>query len=139
MKYPSKYSNGKEVSGAQYITETICENKAKINKEDLHFRFWTMPKWSRFFRDQIATANKLIKQYGEKAVIRALHNPKAQKIYSLRAPHLIPIIEEEVIGLEKENKLLTKTFERKENVSHRRHINNQNSILSKLEEMDNGS
>lgn len=139
MKYPSKYSNGKEVSGAQYITETICENKAKINKEDLHFRFWTMPKWSRFFRDQIATANKLIKQYGEKAVIRALNNPKAQKIYSLRAPHLIPIIEQEVIGLEKENKLLTKNFERKENVSHRKHINNQNSILSKLEDIDNGS
>lgn len=33
-KFPSRYSNGKQVSAAQYITELICENKAKINKED---------------------------------------------------------------------------------------------------------
>lgn len=139
MKYPSKYSNGKEVSAAQYVTETICENKAKINKEDLHHRFWTMPKWEKFFRNQIASANKLIKQYGEKPVVRALKNPKAQKIYSLRAPHLVPIIEEEMRILEKENTLLTKTFERKDNIKHRQNTNNKNSILSKLEDIDNGT
>ena len=39
MKYISKYSNGKEVSAAQYITELICENKAKQDKKDLHYKF----------------------------------------------------------------------------------------------------
>ena len=57
MKYPSRYSNEKFVSAAQYITEMICEKKAKIDKEDLHHRFWTNKKWSSFFRNQIATAH----------------------------------------------------------------------------------
>ena len=80
MKYPSRYSNEKFVSAAQYITEMICEKKAKIDQEDLHHRFWTNKKWSSFFRNQIATANKLVSKYGEKAVIRALKNPKTERM-----------------------------------------------------------
>jgi len=32
-KYISKYSNNKFVSAAQYITEIICEHKAKKDKK----------------------------------------------------------------------------------------------------------
>ena len=71
MKYISKYSNGKEVTAAQYITEIICEKKAKIDKVDLHFRFWTTKKWDKFYRNQIGTANKLLEQYSDKAIIKA--------------------------------------------------------------------
>ena len=39
-KYPSKYSNNKTVSAAQYITEIICEKKAKREGKDLHYIFW---------------------------------------------------------------------------------------------------
>jgi hypothetical protein len=139
MKYPSRYSNEKFVSAAQYITEMICEKKAKIDKEDLHHRFWTSKKWSSFFRNQIATANKLVTKYGEKAVIRALKNPKAERMYSLRAPHLLPIIEQEAEIVSKENSALTKSLERKDNVSHRQSGNNPKNILSKLEDIDNGT
>ena len=83
-KYPSRYSNGKLVSAAQYITEIICENKARIDKLDLHFRFWTNKKWSRFYRDQIATANKLLKNFDSKAIVKALNDTAAKNIYSLR-------------------------------------------------------
>jgi hypothetical protein len=139
MKYPSRYSNGKDVSSAQYITEIICEKKALMDKEDLHHRFWTLPKWEKFYRNQISSAHKLIKKYGEKAVIRALNNSKASKIYSLRAPHLPAIIELEAKKLMTENSNLTKKFERKDQISHRK-INQKNkSILSKLEDIDNGS
>jgi hypothetical protein len=139
MKYPSRYSNEKFVSASQYITEMICEKKAKIDKEDLHHRFWTNKKWSSFFRNQIATANKLISKYGDKAVIRALKNPKTERIYSLRAPHLLPIIEQEAEIVSKENSALTKNLERKENISHRQSGNNPKNILSKLEDIDNGT
>jgi hypothetical protein len=139
MKYPSRYSNEKFVSAAQYITEMICEKKAKIDKEDLHHRFWTNKKWSSFFRNQIATANQLVSKYGEKAVIRALKNPKTERIYSLRAPHLLPIIEQEAEIVSKENNALTKNLERKENISHRQSGNNPKNILSKLEDIDNGT
>ena len=92
--YPSRYSNGKSVSSAQYITELICEHKAKKDKLDLHYRFWLNKKWSAYYRNQICTANKLLKTYSAKAIIKALNDTRAEKIYSLRAPHLLPIIDE---------------------------------------------
>ena len=112
MKYSSRYSNGKTVTAQQYITEIICENKAKIDKKDLYFRFWTNKEWSKFYRDQIATANKLVKKYSEQAIIKALQNPKASRIFSLRAPHLIPIIEYEQEQLSNQNTILSKEYDR---------------------------
>lgn len=139
MKYPSRYSNGKEVSAAQYITEIICEKKAKINKEDLHFRFWTNKKWSKFFRDQIATANKLINEFGEKPVIKALNSTKADRIYSLRAPHLKDMIREQQEIISNQNTELSQNFVRKEDIIYRKNIDNKKSILSKLEDIDHGN
>ena len=138
MKYPSRYSNEKFVSAAQYITEMICEKKAKIDKEDLHHRFWTSKKWSSFFRNQIATANKLVTKYGEKAVIRALKNPKAERMYSLRAPHLLAIIDKHEALLGLENNELTESINRDEKITFRKKSTGKPNILSKLKELDNG-
>jgi hypothetical protein len=136
MKYPSKYSNGKTVSAAQYITELICENKAKIDGTDLHFKFWTNKDWSKFYRDQIATANKLLKKYNEYAIIAALKNTKASRIFSLRAPHLIPIIEKEVVLFESKNTKLSKEYDRSSDKKFVKKQNNTKSILSKLKEIE---
>lgn len=138
MKFISKYSNNKEVTPAQFITEMICEKKAQLNKEDLHFRFWTTKKWSVFFRNQIATANKLVQEYDPIAIVKALKNPKTKFLYSLRAPSLKAIIQQEQDILNSQNKQLSKTLERKEVVEHKRPSNTRN-ILSKLKELDNGS
>ena len=72
MKFESKYSNNKMVSAAQYITELICENKAKIDKKDIHYKFWINKEWASFYRNQIATANKLVKKYDPIDIVRAL-------------------------------------------------------------------
>lgn len=135
MRYPSKYSNGKTVTAAQYITEIICENKAKINKQDLHYRFWTNKEWSKFYRDQIATANKLIDKYPEKAIINALKDVKASRIFSLRAPHLIPIIEKEAKILDSQNTKISKTYDRSEAKKFDNPIQKK-STLSKLKELE---
>lgn len=138
MKFISKYSNNKEVTPAQFITELICEKKAQYNHEDLHFKFWTTKKWSMFFRNQIATANKLIQEFDPIAIVKALKNPKAKFLYSLRAPSLKGIIQEEQTILDSKNKKLSKTLERKEIIEHSRPSNTKN-ILSKLKELDNDS
>lgn len=138
MKFISKYSNNKEVTPAQFITELICEKKAQYNYEDLHYKFWTTKKWSAFFRNQIATANKLVDEFDPIAIVKALKNPKAKFLYSLRAPSLKAIIQEEQDLLNAKNKELSKTLERKEVVEHKRPSNTKN-ILSKLKELDNGS
>ena len=136
MKYISKYSNGKSVTAAQYITEIICENKAKLEKKDLHFKFWTNKQWSRYYRDQIATANKLVKQYSEQAIIKALKSVAGEKIYSLRAPHLISMIEHETKILESQNKDISLSFDRSENKTYQSKPTPQKSILSKLKELE---
>lgn len=135
-KYLSKYSNGKTVSPAQYITEIICENKAKLDGQDLHYRFWVSKKWSAYYRNQISSANKLLEKYSAESIVSALNSNKAKKIYSLRAPHLISIIEEHEKVLASKNKTLTIVANRKENKTFEKN-KKQNTILSKLKEIDN--
>jgi hypothetical protein len=137
-KYISKYSNNKEVSPAQYITEIICENKAKKEKKDLHYRFWLNKEWANYFKNQIASANKLIKKYGDVAIVRALKNAKASRIYSLRAPYLIPIIEEEKKKLSQENTEINLNLNRPKDVKFgSKQINRKQNIFSKLKDIDN--
>lgn len=135
MRYKSKYSK-KTVTAAQYVTEIICEHKALRDKKDLYYRFWINKEWSNFFRNQIATANKLIEQYGEKAVIRALNDSRSKRIFSLRAPSLLNTIKEKVVEVEKENQTLTKKFDRNKSTEFRKR-QNKKSIFDKLEDIDN--
>lgn len=138
QKYISKYSNGKSVSAAQYITEIICEHLAKKDKKDLHYRFWVNKEWASFYKSQIFTANKLLKTYAPKAIINALKTTKAQKIYSLRAPHLVAIIQQEQQKLEQEQKKDEKVadIKRVENSSGQQKIKSKN-ILDLIKEIDN--
>lgn len=137
-KYPSKYSNGKEVTAAQYITEMICEKKAKATKKDLHYRFWTHPAWEKYYKDQIATAHKLLKKYSDIAIIRGLNSQGAEKIYSLRAPFLLPIIEQEQKKLQTQNQTLSLDLNRPDNVAFGVSKQHKN-IISKLKDLDNES
>jgi hypothetical protein len=136
-KYPSKYSNGKSVSAAQYITEVICENKAQLSKEDLHYRFWLSKKWSLYYRNQIASANKLLEKYSPEAIVKALKSDKAKKIYSLRAPHLLPIIQQQEDLLASQNQTMSKIPDRKLDKTFESSESKQKNILSKLRELDN--
>ena len=135
--YISKYSNGKEVSDAQYITELICEHKAKRDKKDLHYRFWLNKEWEKFFRNQIASAHKLLKQYNAKAIVAALNNPKTKNTYSLRSKYLTPIIEYEQKQLDSKNNKLSKNIERTKDPKSFRQIKTRKNILSNLEDIDN--
>lgn len=137
-KYPSKYSNGKTVSAAQYITEIICERKAKINKQDLHYRFWVTKTWAAYYRNQIASAHKLLKTYSDTSIVKALNSKKAEKIYSLRAPHLIPIIEQEENALAQRNQELSLELDRTEKTVFRKE-RAANNIISKLKGLDDES
>jgi hypothetical protein len=137
-KYISKYSNNKPVTAAQYITELICENKAKRDKTDLHYRFWLNNKWSLYYRNQIASANKLLEKYSDSAIVKALKDDQASKIYSLRAPHLIPIIEQQQKILDSQNTQITKDLTRIKDVKFE--INKKTSsksIINKLKDLDN--
>lgn len=134
-KYLSKYSNDKTVSAAQYITELVCERKALKDKKDLHYRFWLSKEWEKFFKNQIGSAHKLLKTYSDKAIINALLTAQGKKIYSLRAPHLLSIIEQEQKKLESANNLFTKHVDRKKDVSYSKN-KIKKGIISKLKDLE---
>jgi len=134
-KYISKYSNGKPVCAAKYITELVCERKAMKDKKDLHYRFWLSKEWEKYFKNQIGTAYKLLKSYSDKAIVNALLTPKGKTIYSLRAPHLIAMIEQEEKKLATENKSFTKQVERKSEISYSQN-KSKKSIISKLKDLE---
>jgi len=100
---------------------------------------WLTKKWSAYYRNQIATANKLVKTYNAKAIIRALNSQQAQKIYSLRAPHLGSIIEQEESKLQAENTEISTELDRSEKNTYRQTKTNTTSIFSKLQDIDNGT
>lgn len=136
--FPSRYSNGKTVSAAQYITELICENKAKTSKLDLHYRFWENKEWSAYYRNQIASAHALLKKFEPRAIIDALKDSRAARIYSLRAPHLKPIIEEKQNLLDKQNKEFTlEVDDSKTEKTYRKEPAQKEGIFSKLRNLDN--
>lgn len=137
MKYPSKYSNGKTVSAAQYITEIICEHLAVKERKDLHYRFWLNPEWTKFYKSQIFSANKLLKKYSDKAIIEALKTKTGQKIYSLRAPHLLAIIEQQQKIIESRPEPAPTNIQRNADAVGAKKQSNKN-IIDKLRELDNG-
>ena len=136
-KYLSKYSNGKEVTAAQYITEIICEHKALLEKKDLHYRFWQNKEWSKFYRDQISSSNKLLKKYSAKSIIAALKDEKAKRIFSLRAPSLPALIKKHEKIISSQNTELKLKIDRKDNSTYQK--NDHKGILSKSEDLDNES
>jgi hypothetical protein len=138
MKFISRYSNNKEVSAAQYIVELICEKKAKLEKKDLHYRFWLTKEWEKYYKNQIATAHKLVKKYDPIAIVKALQDEKTSKTYSLRAPFLLAIIEHHQKILESQNKEFSKNIDRSTQKTYKKN-QSSTSILSKLEDIDNES
>lgn len=138
-KYPSRYSNGKMVTAAQYITELICEKKARKDGGDLPQEFWKQDKWASYFRQQIVSANGLLRIYDAQAIIRALKSNASFSIFSLRAPHLDDIIKKEQAALEvQEMKQAASTIEikRVDVTSKPRQSQKSVNVLSKLKQLD---
>ena len=136
-KYPSRYSNGKEISAAQYITEFICEKMADKNKKELTQKFWDLPEWKKYYKSQLFAAYGLLKIYDDVAIIKALRSNRAYGIYSLRAPHLDAIIKEEQRKLEIERaKPKTSELKRADTKSKPREIKVKETNLGKLKELD---
>ena len=136
-KYPSRYSDGKKVTAAQYITELIYEKRAVKDKKELPNNFWKLPQWAKIYKSQIFAAYGLLKIYDEVAIIKALKSKKSFNIYSLRAPHLDDIIKEEQRQLELDkNKPKTAELKRTNTSSKPREHKARQTKLGKLRELD---
>ena len=74
----------------------ICQKKAKNQGKYLSPTedWWTRPPWVTFFKQQIITANTLLRTYSFEAIKKALDDKRSERTYSLRAPWLAEIIRE---------------------------------------------
>ena len=138
-KYPSRYSDG-YVTPVQYIIELICEKKAGAEKKDLPSQFWKLPEWQTFFKSQLRKCHSLLRKYDEQAIIQALKNKRARSIWSLFAPWLEDIIEEEQAILNTKKKLQDDDkvvkINRQTMKNKPREYRVENNLLSKLMSMD---
>ena len=80
-------STGSLCSVAQYAAEIVCLRKAeKDNKGSLEYRFWSKSK-NEQYEVQVRAAWKLIKKYGEDALLKYINSPSGRNVYSLGFLH----------------------------------------------------
>ncbi len=132
-KYPSKYSPNKEVTAIQFICEIICEKNAKQTGRQLPVQFWQLPQWEKFYKSQICLAKKLLDNYSDAAIIKALRDKRTSKIWSLGATWaLIPVIKEYQSKLDQEKTIVIK--EDNEGGDNFRRPSLKKNLLDKLDE-----
>jgi len=137
--YTSKYSPDKQITAAQYINELVCEHKAAFDKTKLPIKFWNIPQWSNFYKRNIRQIAKLLKQFDEVAIIRALASPTFQKSYSIFTDRFIGLVEKEqsVLFKERDVKVIHKEVNRETtNNELRKPQKKTGGILSKLQDLE---
>ena len=71
-------STGQECNAAQYAAEKVCIRKSeRENKGSLEYKFWNKSH-NEEYQIQVRVAWKLIKKFGEEALIRYINSPSAK-------------------------------------------------------------
>ncbi len=79
------------MTGAQYVIELVCEQKAKHAKKDLPLQFWKLPEWEKYFVSQTRAVHKLLQTYDERAIISAV---KKSRIRNLMPKWVVKVVAE---------------------------------------------
>jgi hypothetical protein len=104
-KYPSSYGAG-QIGFPQYVAEIMCERLAGKENKVLPCRFWNLVYWKKIFLQQVMAVNSLLKLYHSSAILAAVKaNPTA---YSLRAPWLDKVMQEEQAAYQRRQQALDK-------------------------------
>ena len=103
-KYKHK-STGDHCTCASYLAEMMCLRLAEHKNEgNLTYKFWNKKPWDWTFKQQLFTANSLIKKYGELAVVRAVNSPTLSKVFSLKNQRVVPEIKKQLKIIEEQSK-----------------------------------
>ncbi len=138
-KYKSP-STGEYCTAAQYAAEIMCQRMAENKNEgSLCYKFWNTAKWKKVYIRQVTEANKLVKQYGDEAVVKAILSPSGSKIYSLGFPDIGKLIGKFKQELDKASKKAanSKDYDIPENPSQMQPLKSKKEgILDKLRKLD---
>ncbi len=141
-------STGQSCNAAQYVAEVVCIRKReKENKGSLEYKFWNKSHHEEY-QIQIRVAWKLIKKFGEEALLHYINSPGAKKVYSLGFLHksgkfvlILRFVEKGVAAsLEKVNKEKSKkkkVLKVPEKSEYRTTHQKTNTLFSKIRNIEN--
>ena len=148
-KYKS-CSTGQDCNAAQYAAEKVCVRKReKENRGSLEYKFWNKSQTEEY-QTQVRVAWKLIKKFGEEALIRYINSPSSKGIYSLGFLHssgkfvlALRFVEKGVSKvaeeIEKEKSKKKEVLKLPENPQYKsRAPQKSNTLFSKIRNIENG-
>ena len=138
----SKYkheSTGDYCTCAAYVAEIMCKRNAENkNQGSLPFKFWNKKPWDWTFKKQMWAAQKILKEYSEEALVKAIHSDEFKGIFSLNHPKCIGIISKYEILLKEQESKPKQEIEVKKNATTRKKGYGGKNLLNKLRKLENG-
>lgn len=132
-------STGDHCTCAAYVAEIMCKRNAENKNEgSLPYKFWNRKPWDWTFKRQLFAANKLIKEFSEQGLVRAINAPEFKRIFSLNHPKAKAIIRKYHLIVEEENAQPRQEMEYVEQPKHRKKSFGGKNILQKLRKIENG-
>jgi hypothetical protein len=138
----SKYkhaSTGDHCTCAQYVAAIMCQRNAENKNEgSLPYKFWNKKPWDWTYKKQLWKANKILKDYSEEALVKAIESPEFKGIFSLNHPKVIGIIKKYELQIEDQKSKPKQEIEVKKNAKTRKKSYGGKNLLNKLRKLENG-
>lgn len=138
----SKYkheSTGDHCTCAAYVAEIMCKRNAENkNVGSLPYKFWNKKPWDWTFKKQLWAAGKLLKDFSEEALVKAIHSDDFKGIFSLNHPKVVGIISKYELLLSKEKDKPKQEIKINNNAATRKKSFGGKNILNKLRKIENG-
>lgn len=138
----SKYkheSTGEYCTCAAYVAEIMCKKNAENkNVGSLPYKFWSKKPWDWTFKRQLFAANKLLKDFSEKALVRAVNSKDFRSIFSLNHPNCNKILKKYEKIIKTEEAQPKQEIQLKEEPKRRNKSYGKKNLLSKMRKFENG-
>lgn len=138
----SKYkheSTGDHCTCAAYVAEIMCKRNAENkNVGSLPYKFWNKKPWDWTFKKQLWAAGKLLKDFSEEALVKAIHSDDFRGIFSLNHPKVVGVLRKYELLLSKEKDKPKQEIKVNKNATTRKKSFGGKNILNKLRKIENG-
>ena len=132
-------TTGDHCTCAAYIAEIMClRNAQNKNEGSLPYKFWNKKPWNWTFKRQLLAATKLLKEYPEEVLVKAVDSPEFSRIFSLNNPKALPIIKKYNVEYQNSQKKEKQELDVKEKATTRKKSFGSKSKLDKLRSIERG-
>jgi|TARA_B100000085_G_scaffold284494_1_gene317745 hypothetical protein len=132
-------STGDYCTCAAYVAEIMCRRNAENkNVGSLPYKFWNKKPWNWTFKKQLWAAQKILKDFSEEALVKAVNSSDFKGIFSLNHPKCIGVISKYELLLKEENAKPKQEIDIKKDPTVRNKSYGKKNLLHKLRKLENG-